>query len=36
MKPAQTLAAPRGSLTYGTSDDEVFFDTVSKKNKVFF
>jgi len=35
MKPTKT-AAPRGSLTYGTSDDEVFFDTVRQKtNKVF-
>jgi hypothetical protein len=30
MKPTKT-AAPRGSFTYGTSDDEVFLDTVRKK-----
>jgi hypothetical protein len=35
MKPTKT-AGPRGSLTYGTSDDEVFYDAVRQKKQSLF
>jgi hypothetical protein len=37
MKPTPKTAAPRGSFaSYGTSEDEVFFDSVRRKTKFIF